>query len=47
MPHVSFIAMRPTIFEMLAAAVLFVVLAGMVAVIVIATIPPGGVPTLR
>lgn len=39
--------MRPTIFEMLAAAVLFAVLAGMVAVIVIATIPHDGVPTLR
>jgi len=39
--------MRPTWIEMLAAAVLFVVLAGMVVVIVLATIPPDGVPTLR
>ncbi len=39
--------MRPTILEMLAAAVLFAVLAGMVAVIVLATIPADGIPTLR
>lgn len=32
---------------MLAAAVLFVVLAGMVVAIVVATIPPDGIPTLK
>lgn len=39
--------MRPTKLEMLAAAVLVVVLAGMVVAIVVATIPPDGVPTLK
>ena len=39
--------MRPTILEMLAAVALFVVLAGMVVVIIVATIPVDGVPTLR
>jgi hypothetical protein len=39
--------MRPTRLELLAAAALFVVLTGMVVAIVVATIPPDGVPTLR
>jgi hypothetical protein len=38
---------RPTLFEMLAAALLFVVLAGLVVVIVVSTIPADGVPTLQ
>lgn len=41
------VPMRPTMLEIFAAAVPFIVLAGMVAVIVLATIPPDGVRTLR
>ena len=41
------IEMRPTFLEMAAAAALFIVLAGMVVIIVVATIPSDGVPTLR
>jgi hypothetical protein len=39
--------MRPTRLEILAAATLVVVLAGMVVAIVAATIPADGIPTLR
>jgi hypothetical protein len=39
--------MRPTVFEMLAAAALVVALATMVVLIVVSAIPPDGVPTLR
>jgi hypothetical protein len=38
---------RPSRFEIIAAALLFVALAGMVVVIVVSTIPADGVPTLR
>ena len=41
------VGVRPTMFEMVAAALLFIVLAGLVIVIVVATIPPDGVPTLH
>lgn len=39
--------MRPTRLELLSAALLVLILAGMVVVIVAATIPVDGVPTLR
>ena len=39
--------MHPTKLEVLAAALLVAVLAGMVVVIVVATIPAEGIPTLR
>jgi hypothetical protein len=39
--------MRPTRLELLGAVLLVVVLAGMVVAIVVATIPPDGIPTLR
>jgi hypothetical protein len=39
--------MRPTRLELLAAVLLFVALAGLVVVIVVATIPTDGIPTLR
>jgi len=39
--------MRPTAFELLAAAALFVALTAMVVLIVVSAIPPDGVPTLR
>ena len=39
--------MRPTLFELLAAAILFIALAGMVVAIVVATVPAGGAPTLN
>jgi len=38
---------RPTIGEMLAAALLVTVLSGLVVLIVLATIPAGGAPALR
>ena len=39
--------MRPTLFEMLAAAALVVALTAMVVLIVISTVPAEGAPTLR
>jgi hypothetical protein len=39
--------MRPPISQVIAAAVLFVVLAGLVVTIVLMTVPPEGPPTLR
>ena len=39
--------MRPTKLELLSAALLVVILAGMVVFIVAATIPADGIPTLR
>jgi hypothetical protein len=39
--------MRPTRVELVSAALLVVVLAGMVVAIVVATIPADGIPTLR
>jgi len=38
---------RPSVVEFVAAAVLVVVLSGLVVLIVLATIPEGGAPTLR
>jgi hypothetical protein len=39
--------MRPPRIQILAAAILFVALAGLVVLLVVLTIPPGGPPTLR
>jgi hypothetical protein len=39
--------MRPPRIQIIAAAVLFIALAGMVVALVVLTIPPGGPPTLR
>lgn len=41
------IAMRPSRTDILSAALLVLVLTGLVIAIVVATIPPGGPPTLR
>ena len=39
--------MRPTASEIIAATVLFLVLTGLVVLLVVATVPEGGPPTLR
>jgi hypothetical protein len=39
--------MRPSLLEIFAAGLLFVVLAGLVVLIVVSTVPEGGPPTLR
>jgi hypothetical protein len=41
------LAVRPSWIEILAAATLVFVLAGLVVLIVVSTVPPGGPPTLR
>jgi len=38
---------RPSLIEMIAAATLFIVLAGLVVLIVVSTVPAGGPPTLQ
>lgn len=39
--------MRPPLIQILASVALFLVLAGLVVIIVVLTIPPGGPPALR
>jgi hypothetical protein len=39
--------MRPTVFEIAAAGLLVIVLTALVVVLVVATVPEGGPPTLR